>query len=95
MFWCCDIFDTFRGLEKENGSTTIAVDIQSAFVGGICRFVLGNCVNMNLKKHEMSKKFLEILVIVCKTFRDIDGPKARDDLSSFAVRLLKEHFAVF
>ena len=39
--------------------------------------------------------FLTILVIVGERFRDLDGPKAPDDLSSYAARLLKENFVVF
>ena len=49
---------------------------------------------MNWRKCEISK-FSTILVIVCQTFRELDGPKASDDLSSYPLRLLKEKFIVF
>ena len=42
----------FRDLEKQNNSTTIAIDIQLGFVGSICSFVFGKCLKMtrrNLK----------------------------------------------
>ena len=39
--------------------------------------------------------FLTILVIICETFRELDGPKGTHELSSYAVRLLKENFEIY
>ena len=48
----CEFFETFRVLEYKIGSTKKAVNIQLAFVGDICRFVFGKCLNIKQGKYE-------------------------------------------
>ena len=62
--------------------------------------MFGKCLIMNPKSIIMNRRvsnvdFFTILVIVCESFRELDGSKAPDDLSSYAVRLLNETFVVF
>ena len=65
----CEHFETFRGLEYKNGSTTNAVDIPLAFVGGICWFVFVKCLNLIRKSKNYRKfPFLTILVVFCEIF---------------------------
>ena len=50
-----------------------------------------------LKLYKISKIsfFLTILVIVCELFRELDGPKAPDNLLGHAVLRLKENIVFF
>ena len=47
------------------------------------------------KLSNIQKISLTILLIVCETFRELDGPKNAEDLSSYAVSFLKENSVLF
>ena len=84
----CRVCETFEVLENKNVSTAVAVELQLAFVGDVCCFAFGKCLDMT-QKNEWSKisPFLTKLEINCEPFRELDGPKAPDNLSSYASRL--------
>ena len=80
------------------------------FLRNVGRFRMKKCYNSDPKWRKLCPEFvsmrtensikyrksffLTILAIVCN-FCEIYGPKALDDLSSYAIRILKEYFVVF
>ena len=56
----------------------------------------GKKLNLNRKMYETSKiSFFDNFLLVCESVRELGISKAPEDLSTYAVGLLKKNFVVF